>query len=240
VCTFYLPPFAHASPTRPPSVTCIYFYISINNKLIDSHSGLCATPHALTLTAHEDEARVWYGRMILAPNNAYLPSLLESTFGKVRQFFMDSSSNENIPIGIGCSSPNMQVVIATARSLESQGGSNCTQDELFCWFQCMALANQSLTIDSCTKRNLQVQCMNPRGQVLKNGKGHGDFFPECMNRTHKTHPVTDVPMIEQQDAAVCTSEKREEFISADGYDHKVELTETEWNRDLSAMVHCRE
>jgi len=211
-------------PHLSPSKTCTYFHISINNKLVDGHAGLRATPHALTLTAHEDEARVWYGRMVLAPNDAYLPSSSESTFGEVRQFFMDSSSNGEISVGIGCSSPNMQAVIATARNLEAHEGANCTQDELFCWFSCQALADYGLTVDSCTERGLQVQCMNPRGQVLKDGEGHGDYFPECTNRTHETHPVTDVPMIDQQDAAVCTSDKWEEFIGTAGYDHAVELT----------------
>lgn len=207
-----------------PLLSYAYFQISINNKLVDGHAGLRATPHALTLSFLEDEARVWYGRMVLAPNDAYFPGVAESTFGEVRRFSMDSSLNGDIPVGIGCSSPNMKAVITTTRSLESHEGVKCAEDELFCWWRCMALADHDLSFDSCTERNLQVQCMNPRGQVLKDGEGHGDYFPECTNRTHDTHPVTDFPMIDQQDATVCTSEKWEEFIGADGYDHMVELT----------------
>ncbi|KAL3811996.1 hypothetical protein ACHAXA_009614 [Cyclostephanos tholiformis] len=201
----------------------------INNKLDKGHTGLRATPHALTLTAHDDHARVWYGRMVLAPNDAYFPSVTgvaDSTFGEVRQFIIESSTNGDIPMGIGCSTPNMKAVITTARSLEegNEEATACTEDELFCWFRCMALADYNLTFDSCIERNLQVQCMNPRGQVLENGEGHGDYFPECTNRTHESNPVTEFPMIDQQDAAVCTSEKWDEFIGADGYDHMMELT----------------
>jgi hypothetical protein len=66
--------------------------------------------------------------------------------------------------------------------------------------------------------------MNPRGQVLENGMGHGDYYPECTNRTHISHPVTDYPEIEQQDETACTSVMWEEFMDADSYDHQVELT----------------
>ncbi len=170
---------------------------------------------------------MWYGRMVLAPNDAYLPSVtgvVDSTFGEVRQFIVDSSTNGDTPAGIGCSTPNMKAVITTARSLESEEDVACAEDELFCWFRCMPLAEHNLTFDSCTERNLQVQCMNPRGQVLENGEGHGDYFPECTNRTYESHPVTEFPMIDQQDAAVCTSEKWNEFIGIEGYDHMVDLT----------------
>ena len=204
-----------------------YFRISINNKLDKGHAGLRATPHALTLTARNDEARVWYGRMVLAPNDAYLPSVTgvaDVTFGEVRQFIVDSSASGDISSGIGCSTPNTKAVVATSRSLDSTGETECSEDELFCWFRCMPLAEHNITFDSCTERNLQVQCMNPRGQVHENGEDHGDYFPECTNRTHVSNPVTEFPKIDQQDAGVCTSEKWDEFIGADGYDHKVDLT----------------
>mmetsp|Transcript_29792 Transcript_29792/g.63199 ORF Transcript_29792/g.63199 Transcript_29792/m.63199 type:complete len:708 (-) Transcript_29792:104-2227(-) len=200
----------------------------INNKLIDDHEGLHATPHALTLSVQEDDsaARVWYGRMVLPPSDAKMPNM-DSTFGEARQFFVDSSSKGvGIPLGVGCYSPNMKAVISTSRNLDGDEGesSRCAEDELFCWFRCQKLEDWKLTADTCSGRKLGLQCVNPRGQVHPNGEGHGDYYPECTNSTHETHPVTDYPEIDQQDADVCTSELWEEFLDPENYDHEVELT----------------
>ena len=172
--------------------------------------------------------------MVLPPSDARIPNF-DSTFGEVRQSFIKSSSNgDDIPKGIGCSSPNMKAVINTFRALEgpdseaeeeaAAAGPKCAEDELFCWFRCQKIEDYGFTADSCAERNLSVQCMNPRGQVLENGMGHGDYYPECTNRTHISHPVTDYPEIEQQDETACTSAMWEEFMDADSYDHQVELT----------------
>jgi hypothetical protein len=166
--------------------------------------------------------------MVLAPDNAYFPSLDISdttTFGSIRQSLMNLTSEKEV-VGIGCSSPNMKAVITTS-SRGLQHGSDevtCAEDELFCWFRCMPFADYGVEMCFSTERNLQVKCMNPRGQVLKEGKAHGDYFPECTDRTNETHPVTDFPMIEQQDDTACTAKMWDEFIGTDDYDHIVDLT----------------
>ena len=143
----------------------------------DRKKVLRATPHALSLST--EQPRVWYGRMVLPPNDAYLPEAPTTTFGQIRQALVEpSSKGESIPIGIGCSS-NSKAVINLSRSLSSDGGHGvdanlCADDEMFCWFRCMALTEETAT---CGERNLGLQCVDPRGLVVEDGKGHGDYFP---------------------------------------------------------------
>ena len=64
---------------------------SINKRLVGHANGLRlhATPLALTLSSQEDntKARAWYGRMVLAPNDAHFPSS-DLTFGETRKFLV--------------------------------------------------------------------------------------------------------------------------------------------------------
>ncbi|KAL9180129.1 hypothetical protein ACHAXT_008099 [Thalassiosira profunda] len=198
----------------------------INSKLADDRNTLHGTPHALVLPVSKDasNARVWYGRMVLPPNDALLPGT-DTTFGQVRQSLVDSSSKgDGIPLGIGCSSPSSKAAVQTSRNLHGPDvdDNGCAADELFCWFRCMELALHDAT--TCSERNLGVQCMNPRGQILEAGAGHGDYYPACTNRTHETHPVTPYPEIDQQDPEACTDEEWEEFSSEGDYYLEVDLT----------------
>lgn len=189
----------------------------------DGKKALRATPHALSLSTQQP--RVWYGRMVLPPNDAYLPEATATTFGQLRQVFVESSAKgESIPISIGCST-NSQMVINTSRSLSEDGGhgvaaNQCADEELFCWFRCMALTEETVT---CGERSLGLQCVDPRGLVVEDGKGHGDYFPECTNNTHITHPMTPYPEIQQQDEETCTADLWSDFNSEDEYDHMISL-----------------
>ena len=152
----------------------------VNNQLGDADGGkvLRATPHALSLAT--EKPRLWYGRMVLPPSDAYLPEATTTTFGQLRQAFVESSSNggESIPMGIGCSTANSKMVIHTSRSLDEGGhgisANQCADDEMFCWFRCMALTEETAT---CDERFLGLQCVDPRGLVVEDGAGHGDYFP---------------------------------------------------------------
>lgn len=156
--------------------------------------------------------------MVLAPSDAY-NTISKSTFGEARQYFVEASSKgKSIPMGIGCSSTNMKTVIQTSRKLDER----CAEDELFCWYRCQKLEEHDAHI--CSERNLGLQCVNPRGQVLLNGEGHGDYYPQCTNATHLSHPITPYPEIEQQDLSVCTPELWKKFHHNEGYEHHVELT----------------
>ena len=184
---------------------------------------LRATPHAVSLTAHDDSiARVWYGRMVLPPKDAYSPST-DTTYGHVRQLFMDTP-REDIPSGLGCSSIAMKAIEGGSRSLDgSEEPVLCADDELYCWFRCMPLAEQNLTADSCAEQNLQLQCANPRDQVVPDGKQHGDYYPSC---TNSTEAPTAYPLIDQQNETSCP-DQWQDFISKDNfYDHIFNLTGT--------------
>lgn len=202
----------------------------INNKLDDyGDKAFRATPHALTLRAQEDatKARVWYGLMVLPPNDAYDPST-DSTFGDARQALMDSAvKGESVPMGIGCSSSDMKAVIQTT-SRHLDGPDNdfvCAEDELFCWFRCQKLEEYELSATTCSERRLGMQCISPRGHVIPDGKKHGDYYPACTNNTAETHPYEAYPLIEQQVEDVCTDEAWKEFTEIDGYDHMADLTQ---------------
>ncbi|KAL7487092.1 hypothetical protein ACHAW6_012672 [Cyclotella cf. meneghiniana] len=205
----------------------------INNKLTtdDSTKVLYAPPHALTLKTHQDPSlsRVWFGRMILPPQDAFVPSSGDSTtFGQIRRDIIQHfATSVDFIVGIGCSSPELQLglhgVPSISRNLQGHGidASMCAEDELFCWFRCMPLADHELTITTCSERNLQLQCANPRDQVVPDGQQHGDYFPAC---TNSTDPVTDYPLIKQQDNLTCP-DLWEEFAATDElYDHVADLT----------------
>lgn len=200
----------------------------INNQLTDEHDRLRATPHALTLSAQKDDsaARVWYGRMALAPKDAKMLNM-DSTFGEARQVLKDSISKEGTSTGIGCSSPNMKAVISTSRNLSGDAEEpKCAENEIFCWFRCMAYEDFDVDPAACEGRNLgeKVQCVNPRWQVHPTGEKHGDFYPMCTTNTHETHPVTDYPLIAQQDMEACTDVLWDDFIAPRDHDHRADLT----------------
>jgi hypothetical protein len=204
-------------------------HISINNRLHDSDDSskqrsrkLRATPHAVSLTAHDDSiARVWYGRMILPPKDAFSP-IAGQTYGSVRQLFIDSPQ-EDIPTSLGCSSPGMKAVFGGSRNLSDDGHNDnpCGgDDELYCWFRCMALADFNMTADTCSSQNLETKCVNPRGQVVPDGKKHGDFYPSCTNSTEEVTPYPEIP----QQTAFCAVQW-DDFLNTDySYDHMVNLT----------------
>ncbi|KAL7541117.1 hypothetical protein ACHAXR_010646 [Thalassiosira sp. AJA248-18] len=221
--------FSVFSRTIISTITSHTTLSSINNKIVDDHKALRATPHALTLPVQQDtsKVRVWYGRMALPPNDAYYPSM-DSTFGEARQFLVDSSSKgDGVPMGIGCSSPNMKAVIQTSRHLDGpEDELVCAEDELFCWYRCMKLDDpysHGMPATSCEERKLGLQCVGARGEVIHDGKKHGDYYPLCTNSTNVTNPFTDYPQIDQQDEDVCPG-LWPEFHGDDWYDHMIELT----------------
>jgi hypothetical protein len=180
---------------------------------------LRATPHAVSLTAHDDSlARVWYGRMILPPKDAYSPTM-GTSYGDVRQLFIDTPQAD-IPSGLGCSSIDMKAIDGGSRFLDGDEVTvGCADDELYCWFRCMPLADSGLTQNTCAEQNLDLQCASPRDQVVLDGKKHGDYYPSCTNSTQN---VTDYPAIPgQPDNCADTWES---FYMDDSYEHSFNLT----------------
>ncbi len=155
--------------------------------------------------------------MVLPPKEAS-SSVAGQTYGDARKQTIESAQG-GIPSGLGCSSPHMESVL-TGRNLA--GTDDCADDELFCWFRCMPLADQNLTVTTCAEQNLQLQCASPRDQVVPDGKLHGDFYPSCTNSI-QNH--TNYPEIPGQDET-CAGDW-EAFYMDGTFDHMANLTTAE-------------
>jgi hypothetical protein len=154
----------------------------INNNLVDSNDAmpLRATPHALSFPAQIDssDVRVWYGRMVLPPNNALLHDM-GLTHGEVREALMKASTTGDT-ISLGCSSQDMKAVIHTSRHLSGPSEIlNCTADEMFCWYRCQPLDEE---LKTCTDRNLTLECVDSQGQKSDPAQ-HNGAAPACYNST---------------------------------------------------------
>lgn len=149
----------------------------INNNFVDSMDAksLRATPHALSFPALDSsDVRVWYGLMVLPPNNALLQNS-DLTHGEVRKSLMDGND-----FSLGCSSPEMKAVIHTSRHLSGPSEIlNCTSDELFCWFRCQPLDDD---LKTCADRNLTLECVDSQGQITDPAQ-HNGASPACYNST---------------------------------------------------------
>jgi len=161
----------------------------INNRVIAASDEsdrrrrvLRATPHAVSLQYHDDEsyARVWYGRMVLPPNDALVAMddddaastvVVQTTFtyGDIRRRLVDTP-DAYIPAGLGCSSSTMRA-LQHGSSTPHEEESACDQGSLFCWARCMDLAEYEVTEEMCAEQNLGLKCINPRGQ-FSTGEKH--------------------------------------------------------------------
>ena len=193
------------------------FTKSINNRLDNNATSmqkkLRATPHAVSLTAHEDSlARVWYGRMVLPPKNAYSAST-DTTYGDIRKLLV-GTPDASLPPGLGCSPMDMRAL--------SGGGdtSACGEDELLCWARCMSKSEFDVSGSTCADQNLQLQCINPRNQ-FSNGVAHGDYYLACSNTIEAVTPYPKIPA----PAGNCAAEW-EAFSTDSSYDHRFDLTTT--------------
>ena len=191
----------------------------VNPKLKSGDKPLRATPHALTMPQHnKDEARVWYGRMVLPPADAVHPQHNddEMTFGELRQVMIDASISKqdhaDDALSLGCSSTMV------ARQLEE---TTCEGDTLLCWHRCMSTTEFGVSEEICANQNLSMMCINPRGQLWDNT--HGDFYPGCIDPSSEiATPFPTLPTYPRDDE-VCTDEMWEAFSDSTGYDHTFEL-----------------
>jgi hypothetical protein len=192
----------------------------VNPMLLDkTHAAvtlLRATPHALTMPEHsKNVARVWYGRMVLPPASALHPKHGKS-FGLLREEMIDASINNNNEhaLSFGCSSSSM-----TARQLEE---TSCEEGTLLCWHRCMDIAEAGVSQEICAAQSLDLQCINPRGQLWDNT--HGDFFPGCAdaNSTELNTPYPSLPGI-PRDNGTCSTEEWDAFVSSANFNNSFEV-----------------
>ena len=192
------------------------------NPRLGNGETLRAAPHALALPEHsDDEARVWYGRMVLPPATAIHPEH-GRTFEDLRKTLVEASitssshdaNKKEEELSIGCSSSMV------ARQLESE---SCQGDTLMCWHRCMNITEAGVSEDICAERSLSVMCINPRGQLWDNT--HGDFFPGCAsNETELATPYPALPNAPRDDSE-CTDAAFAEFVKSTttGYENSFDL-----------------
>ena len=188
------------------------------NPKLDGMSSLRATPHALTMPKHSaEEARVWYGRMVLPPADAVHPQHKDKTFAELRQEMIDASlsGNDQDSLLAGCS--NHMV----ARQLEE---TTCEEGSgtLYCWHRCMSLEEHGVSDAICAERGLDLVCTNPRGQRYTGG--HGDYFPGCIDNV-TAEDVTPYPTLPDypRDDTNCGDDLYRDFVASVQLENEFDL-----------------
>ncbi|KAI2488621.1 hypothetical protein MHU86_25675 [Fragilaria crotonensis] len=181
----------------------------INPRLSKESARLRAAPHALTMPYHDvDEARVWYGRMVLPPSDAIHPEH-GVTFDEIRQGLMEGRGDTQLDLG--CSANT------AARKLQE---TECTGNSIYCWHQCMDATEYSVSDEICAAQGLDLRCINPRNQLYVDG--HGDFYPACIDASTASN-VTDYPPLEgaPRNEDKCTLAAYNTFASNTWYENQL-------------------
>lgn len=117
-----------------------------------------APVHAVRVKVTEDQPRVWYGRMVLAPPEALHPASPKLTFAEHRAQVTDHDPGA---MTLGCSSQSM-----IARNLVDDPSTETCQDKghFYCWHTCWPF-NDTFTAETCKQRGLKLACVTPTGDV---------------------------------------------------------------------------
>lgn len=192
------------------------------NQYVNPSTGgrkLRAVPHALAMPTNQDsdKARVWYGRMVLPPASAVHPEHGE-TFGHLRKLLIDastSSTKDEAILGLGCSSAESSS-FTHARQLEE---SSCEEGTLLCWHRCMSLEEAGVSADICAEQDLDLYCINPRGQLWDNS--HGDWYPACID-TETAPNATEYPRLPHypRDNETCTDDAYESYVESNAQQYE--------------------
>ena len=160
--------------------------------------------------------------MVLPPSDALVvaadaPGSTQTTltFGDVRRRLVETP-DARVPAGLGCSSPTMRAL----QHGNHDEPSACEKGTLFCWARCMELSEYDITEEICASQDLEVKCINPRGQFTT-GERHGDFWPACSNTTVEVTPYPEIPQTPED---TNTSDAWEAFVADTEYDHSFDLT----------------
>jgi hypothetical protein len=188
---------------------------------------LRATPHALYVPRQEENnARLWYGRMVLPPALAQ-SDVASMTHGDVRNKIIQAAAMDTLDsvetLSLGCSKAGVP-----ARILNEVG--SCQENYIYCWHTCMSVLEFNVSEEICASRNLRLECINPRDQIYV--EGHGDYFPGCTNSTQNATDYPKLPTYPRNDSS-CPEASWEEFSSGKGYNATYEIVESiskiHWN-----------
>jgi hypothetical protein len=169
----------------------------VNSKVVGNKK-LRAVPHALQLEVLSDDqqARVWYGLMVLPPSLAVHPAAHKDgiTFGQIRQGLVQGDQNV---LHLACSDDTDHSEFQFSAVSPSASSSNhrwlqvehqekaplltCNSSlEVFCWGSCMNATEFSVSPETCQGQGggMELKCVSPRGEV-SDGTTWGDFYPGC-------------------------------------------------------------
>jgi hypothetical protein len=194
----------------------------VNYKIPEEQYHLRAVPHAVQLEASE-EARVWYGLMVLPPASALHPAY-DVTFGAIRQALV--SGDEHI-LPLACSRSDSLI---ERRRLNGDATTCENADEIYCWHRCMNVTEFGVSEEVCAGRNLELQCVNPRDQVYL-GEKHGDYFPACAGLDWENETAFPTLPDYPRDDAKCAGFA--DYFDDDMYANTVHLKDNSGN--LSAL-----
>jgi hypothetical protein len=189
----------------------------VNNKLVDGGGSLSlrAAPHALNLPAwtQAQQARVWYGLMVLPPAHAVHPDYDGITFGDIRQGLMvgngrgtsASSSHADTIRYLACSGgatvrdaaawsqtrTSMERWLIEEGEVDPASCDNATH--LYCWHTCQNLT-ADVSVASCTSASRKLACANDNGQIWS-GTTHGDYTPQCVAMDAIVEPQSSATVV---------------------------------------------
>jgi len=187
----------------------------VNQYFNDKFQGpeLYAAPHAMSMPSHEEnQARLWYGRMFLPPDEA-LNERQGKSFGRVREMMIDAITNSETGTGTG---------IGCSRKLAEVEQLECGDDAMYCWMRCMNHTADASPA-ACEGEGKTLRCLSQRLQIWRPQDSHGDYNPTCTDVPADTW-VTPEPKIPERDAAAC-ADGFDAFVGKDEYDNAIELEE---------------
>ena len=201
------------------------------NQYVNNHPSneqqlqLRAVPHALSMHTAED-ARVWYGRMVLPPAQALHPKH-KMTFDEIRRQLnaaADTMEESVVAATIGCASVNEY----SARFLQGADEDSCDPDTAqWCWHRCMEFGDfPESSPDVCASRNLEVACANEADELWADFHADKSFGLRCVNMTSAVYAIAP-------DNATEDGANRGE-VAVDGSDHSAHDDDNHSDHDNSA------
>ncbi|KAG7342452.1 hypothetical protein IV203_007545 [Nitzschia inconspicua] len=142
---------------------------------------LRAVPHALQVPVGDSEEndvspRVWYGRMVLPPPQAFHPSSTK-TFEEVRASMINKDPEALL---LGCASRH-QVARELAEE-DDEGGDGCSSNtSYYCWHECMNYTDYDYSPEICESRSLSLGCVNGEGYLWVDTIHDPAFALGCVN-----------------------------------------------------------
>ena len=123
-----------------------------------------AVPHSLQFS--KQGRRLWFGRMMLPPSDAIVPSTEQTvlTFGQLRQqYHHQQQQQDKTTMMVGCGSSSSKNIMVPR--LLSDGGhhnhTQCHDNQLYCWLACQNLTDYNITgPEQCTDEGKKLQCID--------------------------------------------------------------------------------